>query len=47
VRDFYGYMQVVQDDDSGIILHTTVRGHIIQIDPLLISSIIDVPVLAI
>jgi hypothetical protein len=29
VRDFYGYMQVVQDDDSGIILHTTIRGHTI------------------
>jgi hypothetical protein len=33
VRDFYGYMEVIQDDDSGIILQTTVRGHIIQIDP--------------
>jgi hypothetical protein len=47
VRDFYGYTEVIHDDESGIILQTTVRGHTIQIDPRLISSIIDVPVLAI
>jgi hypothetical protein len=37
VRDFYGHLEVVQDDDSGIILQTTVQGHIIQIDPQAIS----------
>jgi len=47
VSDFYGYVQMVQDDDSWIILQTTVRGHIIWIDPRLIGSIIDVLVLAI
>lgn len=47
VRDFYGYMEVIQDDESGIILQTTVQGHTIQIDPRFISSIIHVPVLAI
>jgi len=47
VRYFYGYMEVKRDDDSEIILQTTVRGHIIQIDPQLTSSIIEVHVLAI
>jgi hypothetical protein len=40
-------MEVIHDDDNGIILQTTVRGHTIQIGPRLISSIIDVPMLAI
>jgi ABC-type uncharacterized transport system ATPase subunit len=40
-------MEVIQDDESGIILQTTVQGHTIQNDPRLISSIIHVPVLAI
>lgn len=47
VRDFYGYMEVIQDDESGIILQTTVQEHTIQNDPRFISSIIHVPVLAI
>jgi len=47
VRDFYGHLEVVQDDDSGIILQITVQGHTIQIDPRVISSIIDVLVLPI
>lgn len=43
VRDFYGHLEVVQGDDSGIILQTTVRGHTIQItlslsSPLLMSQ---------
>jgi hypothetical protein len=45
VRDFYGYMEVIQDDDSGIILQNTVQEHIIRIDAQLISSILDVPML--
>jgi len=40
VRDFYGYMQVVPNDDSGIIFPTTVLGHIIRIDPRLIGFIV-------
>jgi len=47
VRDFYGHLEVVQDDDRGIILQTTVQRHVIQIDPQIISSIIGVPVLTI
>jgi hypothetical protein len=47
VHDFYGLLEVVQDDDRGIILQTTVEGHIIQIDPQIISSTIGVPVLPI
>jgi hypothetical protein len=47
VREFYGHLEVVQDDDSGIILQTTVQGNTIQIDPQPISFIIGVPVLPI
>jgi hypothetical protein len=47
VRDFYGHLEVIQDDESGIMLQTTIRGHTIQINPQLMSSIIDVPVRAI
>jgi hypothetical protein len=45
VREFYGYLEVIQDEDHGIILQTSVRGHTLQIDPQVISAIIDVPVL--
>lgn len=47
MHDFYGLLEVVQDDDCGIILQTTVEGHIIHIDPQIINSIIGVPVLPI
>jgi hypothetical protein len=33
VHDFYGHLEVVQYDDNGIILQTTIQGHTIQIDP--------------
>lgn len=36
---------MVQDEDSGIILQSTIQGHVFQIDPLVISKIIGVPVL--
>lgn len=45
VREFYGYMEVTQDEDHGIILQTAIQGHVIQIDPHVISAIIDVLVL--
>jgi hypothetical protein len=45
VHDFYGHLEVVQDDVNGIILQTTVQWHIIQIDPQFISNIIGVPML--
>jgi hypothetical protein len=47
VHDFYGLLEVVQDDDCEIIFQTTLQGHIIQIDPQIINSIIGVPVLPI
>jgi len=28
VREFYGNLEVVQDEDSGIILQSTVQGHV-------------------
>jgi hypothetical protein len=45
VREFYGDMIIIQDDDKGLIMQTMVRGQIILIDPQLISSVIGVPVL--
>jgi len=47
VKEFFGYLEVIQDENHGIILQTSVRGHVIQIDPQVISAIIDVPVLPI
>jgi hypothetical protein len=37
----------VQNDDNGIILQSTIDGHIIMVDPRVISQIIGVPVLQI
>jgi hypothetical protein len=45
VCEFYGHMEVAQDDDRWIIFQTFVQGHTIQIDPQAISTIIGVPVL--
>jgi hypothetical protein len=45
VREFYKHLEVVQDEDSGIVLQSTIEGHVIQIDPQVISRIIGVPVL--
>jgi hypothetical protein len=45
VREFYGHMIIIQDDDRGLILQTMVRGQTILIDPQLISSVIGVLVL--
>jgi hypothetical protein len=36
---------VVQDDNRGLVLQSTVRGHTITIDPQIISQFIGVPVL--
>jgi hypothetical protein len=36
---------VVQDEGSGIILQSTIQGHIFQVDPQVICRIIGVPVL--
>jgi hypothetical protein len=45
VRLFYANLEVVQDDDRGLILQSTVTGHIITIDPQIISQVIGVLVL--
>jgi hypothetical protein len=37
----------MQDEDNGIVLQSTIEGHVIQIDPQVISRIIGVPVLQI
>jgi hypothetical protein len=47
VREFYGYRKVVQDENQRIILQTYVQGHMLQIDPQVISDLIDVLVLPI
>jgi hypothetical protein len=45
VRLFYANMEVVQDDDRGVVLQSTVDGHIITVDPQIISHFTGVPVL--
>lgn len=45
VRLFYANVEVVQDNDHGLVLQSTVLGHIITIDPQIISLVIGVPVL--
>jgi len=45
VREFYGNMIIIQEDDRGLIMQTMVRGQQIQIDPQLISAVIGMPVL--
>jgi hypothetical protein len=45
VWEFYGNMIIIQEDDRGIIMQTMVRGQPIQIDPQLISAVIEVPML--
>jgi hypothetical protein len=42
---FYANLEVVQDDDHGLVLQSSVDGHIITVDPQVISQIIGVPVL--
>jgi hypothetical protein len=45
VRLFYANLEVVQDDDHGLVLQSTVGGHTITVDPQIISQFIGVPVL--
>jgi hypothetical protein len=40
VQDFYGYLEVVQDEQSGLTLQTTVRGVTFKVDAALIVSFI-------
>jgi hypothetical protein len=46
VKEFYGNLKVVQDEDSDIILQPTVQEHIFQVDPQVIIRIIGVRVLS-
>jgi hypothetical protein len=45
VRLFYANLEVAQDDERGTVLQSTVDGHIITVDPQIISQFIGVPVL--
>jgi hypothetical protein len=45
VRLFYANLEVAQDNDRGLVLQSTVDGHIITVDPQIISHFIRVPVL--
>jgi hypothetical protein len=45
VRFFYANLEAAQDNDRGMVLQSTVDGHIITVDPQIISHFIGVPVL--
>jgi hypothetical protein len=45
VRLFYANLEVAQDDDRGMVLQSTVDGHIITVDPQIISHFIGLPIL--
>jgi hypothetical protein len=45
VRLFYANLKVIQTDDHGVVLQSSVDGHLISIDPQIISQFIGVPVL--
>jgi hypothetical protein len=45
VRLFYANLEVAQNDERGVVLQSTVEGHIITVDAHIISNFIGVPVL--
>jgi len=45
VRLFYANLEVAQDDERGLVLQSTIDGHIITVDPQIISHFLGVPVL--
>jgi hypothetical protein len=47
VKLFYANLEVVQNDDHGVVLQSSVVGLLITVDPQVISNIIRVPVLEI
>jgi hypothetical protein len=47
VKLFYANMEVVQNDDHRVVLQSSVAGHLITVDPQVISHIIRVLVLEI
>jgi hypothetical protein len=42
VQDFYGYLEVIQDEQSGLTLQTTVRGVTFRVDTKLIGFVIGI-----
>jgi hypothetical protein len=38
VRLFYANLEVLQDDDRGLVLQSTIAGHTITVDPQIISQ---------
>jgi len=44
VRLFYANLEVAQDNDRGLVLQSTIDGHIITVDPQIISHFTEVPV---
>jgi hypothetical protein len=47
VKLFYANLEVVQNDDHGVVLQSSIAGHLIIVDPQVISHIIQVPILEI
>jgi len=47
VKLFYANLEVVQNDDHGVVLQSSLAGHLITVDTQVISHIIRVPVLEI
>jgi hypothetical protein len=47
VKLFYANLEVVQDDDHGVVLQSSVTGHLITVDSQVINHIIRVPMLEI
>jgi len=47
VKEFYTHLEVIQDENNGIFLQSTIEGHVILVDPQVINQIIGVPVLQI
>jgi len=45
VRLFYAFLEVIQDDDRGVVLQSTVDGHTIPVEAQIISQFIGVSVL--
>jgi hypothetical protein len=45
VRLFYTNLEVVQDDERGLVLQSIVGGHTITIDPQILNQFIRVPIL--
>jgi hypothetical protein len=47
VRLFYANLEVIQTNDHGVVLQSSMVGHIITVDPQIINQFIGVPVLQI